>query len=436
MTTGAALLNQWQKIGVLLLLAFSWFVLISIGAVALLGFVLTAILAPMAFNDSFRHPHPVGMAFFGLCLAYVAYFAGAGLLHSPMVGYSEALWRIAPIAVIGLVVFFLTTNRPQAPIFTNSFATLVWIGTAISTIVLIILAAMDTGQRAATFHGNPLLVSNALFIGCLLPMVLWHRVNAFGKIALSFLLVAGLIALVLWVEARSHSMFILALGGGIWITLSLEGIRGQRRWIWRVALAASMLLSVAALVFWVIVIWEGPIAQRVQGGLDTVVSVLRGNQAEMTDSSFYQRAQMWQAGWHAFQGQPLWGYGIQNRFTAADLSFSYTHLHNSLITHLVAGGITGALLYLSIVLFAPITWLYISLTRPAYWPRIDKHRRRELFWLGLIVTLCPILSGLTNVVMFESTLVALAILPIGFWVMRLPTLTKRAATPLSVSQTE
>jgi O-antigen ligase len=73
------------------------------------------------------------------------------------------------------------------------------------------------------------------------------------------------------------------------------------------------------------------------------------------DGSTSQRLAMYEAGWHAFLEQPLTGYGYSRRFEAATaffppgLDLSYTHLHNDYLTHLVAAGIPGILVFLAYV---------------------------------------------------------------------------------------
>ena len=420
MTTGTEHLRPRLQTVVMLLLGLSWCTLIGVGAIALLGLLFAAILASIGFRGTISQPHPIAMAFLILSISYFSYFAVAGPLHTPVAGYSDSLWRLAPMPVIGMLVFFLTSNQPHVPTLSGRMTSWLWLGTALSTVVLIILAAFDDDRRANTLHGNPLLVSNALFIGGLLPFTLWHRTRWWGKLALSCLLLATLIALTIWAEARAHSIFMLALGGGIWAALCLGTIDGRHRWMWRLILCGIAAIAVVAVLYWVLVVWDHAIAVRIQNGLNTVVAIFQGESTGILDTSFEQRAIMWQAGWNAFLEQPIWGFGIQNRFTATDPPFSYTHLHNSLLTHLVAGGLAGAFLYASLILFAPFAWTYLRIARPAYWHSLAKPRRQELLWLGVIATLCPILSGLTNVVMFESTLLALALLPIGFWVMLLP----------------
>ena len=195
-----------------MLLGLSWCILINVGAIALLGLLFAAILAPIAFRGTIRQPHPIAIAFLILNIGYFGYFAVAGPLHASVAGYSDSLWRLAPMPVIGMLVFFLTSNQPDGPTLSGRMTSWLWLGTALSTIVLIILAAVDDDRRAETLHGNALLVSNALFIGGLLPLILWHRAHWWGRLALTGLLFATLIALAIWAEARAHSIFMLILG--------------------------------------------------------------------------------------------------------------------------------------------------------------------------------------------------------------------------------
>ena len=255
---------------------------------------------------------------------------------------------------------------------------------------VIILAAVDDDRRAETLHGNALLVSNALFIGGLLPLILWHRAHWWGKLALTGLLFATLIALAIWAEARAHSIFMLILGSGIWAVLCLGTIDGKHRWLWRLFLCGGVAIAVTALVYWVLVVWDHAIAVRIQNGLKTVVAIFQGQTTGVLDQSFEQRAIMWQAGWTAFLEQPIWGYGIRTD-CAVDLPFSYTHLHNSLLTHLVAGGLAGALLHTSLILFAPLTWACLRIARPANGIALISPCAKNCCGLGSLP--CPILGG-------------------------------------------
>ena len=307
MTTGTEHLRPRLQTVVMLLIGLSWCTLISVGAIALLGLLFVAILAPIAFRGTIRQPHPIAIAFLILSMSYFSYFAVAGPLHSSVAGYSDSLWRLAPMPVIGMLVFFLTSNQPHVPTLSGRMTSWLWLGTALSTAVLIILAAVDDDRRANTLHGNPLLVSNALFIGGLLPFILWHRAHWWGKLALSCLSLATLIALTIWAEARAHSIFMLALGGGIWAALCLGTIDGRHRWLWRLSLCGGAAIAVTALVYWVLVVWDHAIAVRIQNGLGTVVAIFQGDATGILDTSFEQRAIMWQAGWNAFLEQPIWG---------------------------------------------------------------------------------------------------------------------------------
>jgi hypothetical protein len=75
-----------------------------------------------------------------------------------------------------------------------------------------------------------------------------------------------------------------------------------------------------------------------------------------SDSSVNQRLAMLQAGWQAFRDAPWLGHGGQNRFAAArpylpDDFEDFSHLHNDLLTHAVAGGVPAVVLLCLILAF-------------------------------------------------------------------------------------
>lgn len=94
----------------------------------------------------------------------------------------------------------------------------------------------------------------------------------------------------------------------------------------------------------------------------------QASQAGIADSSIDQRLTMYRAGWRAFLEHPLTGYGYSRRFEAAEAFFPpgvnlhYTHLHNDYITHMVAAGIPGLLVFLA-YLTLPLAILFLARRR-------------------------------------------------------------------------
>lgn len=88
---------------------------------------------------------------------------------------------------------------------------------------------------------------------------------------------------------------------------------------------------------------------------------------ELFDHSIQQRVDLQLTGFHAFKQQPLIGYGIKNTVKQANkvseevlgrnTDYTYTHLHNEYLTHLVGGGLLLLFMFI-LVIFMPVimTW--------------------------------------------------------------------------------
>ena len=82
---------------------------------------------------------------------------------------------------------------------------------------------------------------------------------------------------------------------------------------------------------------------RLTNGLETLIL------SNSSDSSIYQRLQMWSASIKAISNVPTFGYGIENRFYAIKpylpISFTstYSHPHNDIIASIIAVGVLGGI---------------------------------------------------------------------------------------------
>jgi O-antigen ligase len=91
--------------------------------------------------------------------------------------------------------------------------------------------------------------------------------------------------------------------------------------------------------------------ERLTRGLATVAT---GDPS--IEGSTGTRLIMYRAGIAAWMESPIWGYGVSERFSAAiphlpeGYNFRFTHLHNSFLTHGVAGGVVGVAVLLSLLL--------------------------------------------------------------------------------------
>jgi len=117
------------------------------------------------------------------------------------------------------------------------------------------------------------------------------------------------------------------------------------------------------------------------------------------DESILQRIIMYRAGFLAWLENPIFGYGLENRFSATirympiEVNWRYSHLHNAFITHAVAGGVI-ALLSLTMVLISPILSLFNKCSTAS----------QDSIYFSAVIVISMFGSGASNLILFHDLL--------------------------------
>jgi O-antigen ligase len=139
---------------------------------------------------------------------------------------------------------------------------------------------------------------------------------------------------------------------------------------------------------------------------------------ELFDRSIQKRVDMQLTGFHAFTQQPFIGYGIKNAVQQANqvsekvlgrkTDYTYTHLHNDYLTHLVGGGIILLLMFI-LVIFMPviITWKLRKTTNEI-----------GLFYFALVLSGTYSTVAITNVVFRHDQLTTMFCVACMFIIVR------------------
>ena len=411
----------------LLLFSIGWFVTIGLG---IIGLVLIALAIPLALRNRPNRVHPAALGFSIIALLYFAYWAIGGWFFPPMDNYWDSISRILPVLVLGALPLVLQTeigaqNHRHYWFYLASVAGVV---TLLATVSL--SEIIDGNSRAAGFHGNALLAGSGLLVGVMMPFSIWHRLSFPLQILFVILFALTFLTAFMFVEARASSLILLVTGGPILTCLILAKIKGRNRWIWRLAVFTTICVLAIAALYFVLEISEHRAVVRMRNGIIELLQSLQqqNNGQTLRDKSVSARALMWQQAWLAIQEAPIWGHGVHHRFDAVDETLfrrfgpSFTHLHNSVLNHAVGGGLVGVGFYITLTFYPLLFFAYTRWRAPSYWLDMSPSLRREILWLGLLVTAIPFFTGLSNVVMFESTLATIALVPLAYWVMRLPVL--------------
>jgi len=117
------------------------------------------------------------------------------------------------------------------------------------------------------------------------------------------------------------------------------------------------------------------------------------------DGSVNIRLTLYQAGFEAFFIKPIFGFGIGNLlesvtpFLPKSGSFQYSHLHNMILNHLIAGGLVG------------LSFLFMLATSPL----IILWRKRTIIsindiYFSLLIVITIFGAGMSNVLFFHDLL--------------------------------
>jgi len=138
-------------------------------------------------------------------------------------------------------------------------------------------------------------------------------------------------------------------------------------------------------------------------GHNTTTNMVKGFKeiiySENHDNSVSIRLTLYQAGFEAFLVNPIFGFGIGNllesitQFLPKNVNFNYSHLHNMILNHAIAGGLVG------------LPFLFMLATSPLLilWQKRDIISIDEIY-LSLLIVIAIFGSGMTNVLFFHDLL--------------------------------
>lgn len=139
---------------------------------------------------------------------------------------------------------------------------------------------------------------------------------------------------------------------------------------------------------------------------------------ELFDQSIQQRVDLQLTGFYAFTQQPLIGYGIQNTVNEANkvsnkvlgrkTDYTYTHLHNDYLTHLVGGGLSLLFMFI-LVIFAPVIMT---------WNLRKKTNEIGMFYFSLVLSGAYSTIAITNVVFHHDQLTTMFCVACMFIIVR------------------
>lgn len=291
-------------------------------------------------------------------------------LHGDIKVSLRAIAPSTPLLAAAIVAMALDPVRARvAHKDLGEWASLAVLGTVAIAVVILqmqpqwqilgrsLTAITHINDRLSLLVGNPLPFAGALLSLGFMCLLGWDargpisRMLGLASMGLAVLVVA------FWSQSRGATLAALPL-----LALALWYLRPQP---WVLLSGALILIGFAALVL--DVGGAGQIVAASNSRLMQGLATLAGDPA--ADASTWIRLVIYKAGLAAWWDSPIFGYGVSQRFWAvvpylpSDFGHRFSHLHNTFITHAVAGGIIG-LTALMAVLLTPFAIHRLSRPQP------------------------------------------------------------------------
>lgn len=353
--------------------------------------VTMILLASWALISLVLRRFPLSFGRYGgpIVLSSLAFFAVLSAIDLALNPARDAVWNVLALLPYVMPLFLVPRMRVTAP---ADIMPAVFLGAGIGGTLLgpVVLAELLSGApRVQALSGNPgplsivaLLTAGLALLGigerALSPRTLLAVAGAAGA---SFAVVlTGMrgawpaLPLVLLVAAYRRRRVLVSLLGGL----------SSRR---RIALA----LGLAALLAAVVTLALPPVFGRIALFRSEFELLMADNQVS---TSLSLRWTMYEASIRAFLAAPVLGYGMSGLWTGVApflepgvfTGFSFSHLHNIVLTVAVAGGLAG-LLALFALLCAPLVVALYGRRRPGGADRLA---------FALILLIAFVLPGLSN----------------------------------------
>ena len=380
----------------------------ALGSLTLIATLLALFIAlPMIFVRRSWRDGGGKRWLWAILIAYCVYFTLCDVLLNGSLGASlEAMAPNIPLLAAALVAMALDPeeaavsasrvgNLATLAVFaTFGLALLLWLTQpGLSVLGYNLVDATLVNGRLSMLVGNPLPFAAAFMTLGFMALLGWHQRGSLER-ALALVAVATAVTTVaFWSQTRGPTLAALPL-----IALAVWYIRPRPAYA--VATATCLLVAIA------LIIGLGgygdratQMVLRMGRGLLTVAT---GDEA--LEASTGYRLMMYRAALPAWQDSPVWGHGVSQQFAAVipylpeGSAFRYTHLHNTILTHAVSGGVLGVLALMA-VLCSPF------IVNRAKWPTLLVEggcEVRDGRFLAALIFLALLGVGMTSLIMRQD----------------------------------
>ena len=238
--------------------------------------------------------------------------------------------------------------------------------------------------RVDLLSGNPIPFSIVVTGLSLLSLASWHTCYRRGKILAVLCLTIGLFLALYLAQSRASLLaFCISTPIIFWF-------------IYRSLLPTIILFTIGLLVASLLVYLQISgfmYSEQIDRVIKGVVTLTTG---KAVDNSSFVRMELWHASLKTIEANPIFGYGLSERFSALapylgeDFNYNFTHPHNDILASTISSGILGGIFSI------------IALTSP-FWVWVMTNRQSSAgFFLGSSLSLIFFVSASFNTIFFND----------------------------------
>ncbi|MDC0108552.1 O-antigen ligase family protein [Paracoccaceae bacterium] len=312
------------------------------------------------------------------------------------------LGKIFPILVIGVLALVLKTNTFKinykmlslvavSSIYLTSVLALIFLYFPLNVEILGdsfehkigVLGRLEMGT------GNALPFATIFITFSFLTCLGYGKKSSSEKIVSFSALILGVLVVGFWNGSRGPLLLVAPLTFlMVWYLYK----NGKAAKTWRPLILGSTVMALLILCFIILQIFGHNMSTNMVNGLKEL------SDSGGHDKSVNIRLVLYRAGFEAFFVSPIFGFGIGNLLEPAmqflpKKGFEYSHLHNMILNHVIAGGLVG-LLFLFLLATSPLLIL---------WQKRDVISIDDIY-LSFLIVITIFGAGMSNVLFFHDLL--------------------------------
>ena len=337
-------------------------------------------------------------------ISYFTYYAVQGFFYSSTFSqHIHDLGKIFPILLVGVLALLLKTNTFK---INYKMLSLVAVSSIYLTSVLalifryfppdIVILGKSFEQKTGVLNrlemgtGNALPFATIFITFSFLTCLGYEKKSSVEKIVSFSALILGILVVGFWNGSRGPLLLVAPLTF-LMVWYFFKNSKAAKTWY--PLILGSIIITLLILGFIIMQSFGHNMSTNMVNGLKE----LSDNGGH--DTSVNIRLILYQAGFEAFFVNPIFGFGIGNllesvtQFLPETGKFGYSHLHNMLLNHLIAGGLVG-LLFLFMLATSPLLIL---------WQNRDIISTDGIY-LSFLIVITIFGAGMSNVLFFHDLL--------------------------------